>query len=173
MKTKKDRSIIPALKERLAVLEASEKKAIESSISLREQLEDRNQFISTLSAILGVREEGIATEDYFFSSRKENRPVYTQQQRILRSIVTLKEEYAREDEASGVESEKATLLMIALRAALHDPTATIEEAAKVKFLELLQTCKEPRMMMDIAHSYGVYPHGHGPEGHPIYKSPLF
>lgn len=155
-KEKRDRSIIPELKKRAEAVEKNNEDLSNTIAVLKIENLQKKEFIHTIGALLGVFEGAGGIGDFVFTSRMTP-PSLGYYDRILLSITKLKEDFAREDEASGVESEKATMLMIALRAALHDPAVPIEEAAKIKFLDMLKDAKDVRPLMDIARSFGVYP----------------
>lgn len=117
-------------------------------------------FIDTVGVLLGVSRNPRMSAGDVYQGRE-----FTQslpfRDLILKTLTELKMEFAREDEGSQIEAEKASILHDMLRAALHDPTAPLEAAGKLKFLEMLKDAKDINALMNIAHNFGVH------ERHPM------
>ena len=167
---KRNGSLVPELKKRVAELEKISRERFDKCLQLEREGDTNKTFITTVGALLGVSQNPRASADYNIRSANFDQSL-TYHDVILKSLSDLKTAYAREDEGSKIESEKCSMIVMLFRAALHDPTAPIEEAAKVKFLEMLGDPKNIQPLMHIARSFGIYPpEGSGPEDFPIYKN---
>jgi len=120
-------------------------KSLMENSELNARYSRMSELIKNIAILLGV-----------FETDRDGRDM-SYHQKILKALVDLKVEYAREDEGSALESEKASMIESLFKASLQDRTTIIEAEAKMEFLKILTNAKDIRLLMDIAHNYGVYP----------------
>lgn len=132
----------------------------------REKEREGAIFINSVAAMLDVSQVSTSNADSSDDVRWMIRrgdliskpDTYSFHGKILRAISQLQMDFAREDEGSQIEAEKASILHDMLAAALHDPMPALEAAMKIKFLDMLAAAKgDIGVLMDIAPSFGVYP----------------